>query len=121
MAAAQDARPRPVATMMDLMLDWVTPVSNAVFDSAIEPPTDDEDWTALARKARLLAESGNLLMMPERARDSGAWLALAREQVESTLAAVRAIEAKDLEGLSKASDAIYDTCTKCHNQYMNAR
>ena len=38
---------------------------------ALEAPETDEEWTAIRDSAAIIAESGNLLLMPGRARDQG--------------------------------------------------
>ena len=36
-------------------------------------PTTEEGWLALQHSAMVVAESGNLLMMPGRSKDNGDW------------------------------------------------
>src|SRR5688572_4978433 len=62
-------RPRPVGTMSQLMVDVIYPASNAVFYLETRLPTTTEEWRTLQGQALMVAEAGNLLMMPGYARD----------------------------------------------------
>ena len=71
------------------------------------------DWAA----AVLLGESGNVLMMPGRARDQGQWMTDARMLVDAGSAAYRAARAKDLNALTALEAPINASCVSCHKQY----
>jgi len=69
------------------------------------------------RSAVLLAESGNVLMMPGRSRDQGEWARGARLLVDAGAAAYRAARAKDAVALSALDASINASCLGCHKQY----
>ena len=115
---AQQADVRAVATTQKLMVEVVTPTSNAVFDVAVAEPDSDEAWEALGASARLLAESGNLLMIGERMRDGDEWMAMARAQVDAAIQALAAIEARSVDDVIAAGDTLYQTCESCHMRFM---
>ncbi len=108
----------PVATVTEVMKAIVIPASNAVFKAAATPPADELGWMAAREQALAVAESSNLLLMAGRAPDTGDWTTLSVAQRDAALAAVKAIDAKDGDGLSAASDALYGTCDNCHQKYM---
>jgi len=117
MAQAQDAA-QPVGTMADLMTSMVYPPANDLLLSiARGGPRDDKEWMALQRSAVLLGESGNVLMMPGRARDQGQWMTDARMLVDAGSAAYRAARAKDLNALTALEAPINASCVSCHKQY----
>jgi hypothetical protein len=113
-AAAQtppDA-PQPVATMKRLMLDVIHPASNALLLLIYRGgPGDDKEWAEARRNAITLAESGNLLMIRNRA---AAWTADAKLLTDAGAAAYKAAEAKDTKALAAVSDRIDTSCTTCH-------
>src|SRR5689334_10358225 len=89
---AQQSSYRPVGDVPDLMAGVVEPAAEVywdavgiIVDSAGEhqiAPQTEEDWLAVRAAAYTVAESGNLLMMPERALDQGAWIAMSQSLVE---------------------------------------
>ncbi len=81
-------------------------------------PTTDEDWNRLRMYAVTVAESGNLLMLPQRARNQGEWIELSRAMTDKAHAVLEAIEAKDAEGLFAAGGDLYQSCTDCHALYL---
>jgi hypothetical protein len=61
-----------------------------------------------------LAESGNLLIMRNRA---AAWVAEARRLTDVGTAAYRAAVARDARALAALADRIDASCTTCHAQF----
>jgi len=109
--AAQDA-PQPVATMKQIMLDIIHPASNSLLLLVNRGgPGDDKEWAEARRSALVLAESGNLLMIRNRA---AGWTADAKELTDAGAAAYKAVEAKDVKALASVSDRIDASCTTCH-------
>ena len=76
-AAAEVPTPAPVATIKQVMSGITLPAATAVYsavgtvinaDGVKETaPQNDEEWAALASQAAALVESGNLLLMGNRA------------------------------------------------------
>src|SRR3954453_3418606 len=114
-AAAQS--PQAVGTMSDLMVKIIYPASDAIFYITTRTPTSDAEWTELQGKALAVAESANLLMMPGRARDQERWMADAKLMLDAGRTAYRAARAKDVAGLEAVNDALYESCTSCHQHY----
>ena len=123
-ACTEQAPPAPppipfksIATVKQLMNALTVPASNVVFGAAGEPPKDDEDWLNVERNALALAESGNLLMLPGRARDDTEWRQQSVALIEAATLAVAAAEAKNAGKLAEAGDAIYAACESCHQHF----
>jgi hypothetical protein len=93
-------------------------VFDAVFDATSKPPKTDKEWAALRGTALMLAESGNLLMIGPRARDTAEWMKMARAQVDAAAIVIKAADAKDVAALTSAGNALYETCDACHGRYM---
>ncbi len=111
--------PQPVGTMTELMVRVIYPYSNAMFYIGRNPPQSDVDWEELQGKALALAEFGNLLMMPGRARDQDRWMRDARLLVEAGGAAFKAAKAKDVDAIEALNEQLADSCTSCHMHYRS--
>jgi hypothetical protein len=83
-------------------------------------PKNDAEWIAVRNAAVALTESGNLLMMVPRAKDGGEWMKRSQELIDTGEAAMRAADAKNADRLFTVGGDIYDACSNCHRQYMDA-
>jgi cytochrome c556 len=105
-------------SMRQLMLDLIHPASNDILLSINRGgPKDEKDWATVRRSAVTLAESGNLLMAPGRARDQGDWIRDAKLLADAGTAAYKAAQAKDEKALAALAESIDISCTTCHKQY----
>lgn len=107
----------PIGTMSDLMVTIIYPASDAIFYITTRTPKTDAEWTELQGKALMVAESGNLLMMPAHMRDEDQWLADAKLMRDAGAAAFRAAKAKNVEALDALNDQLYQSCVTCHQHY----
>jgi hypothetical protein len=121
---------RVVADNKLLMQSVIDPSADFVWDSVktiitkdkteeIRPHTNEE-WLAVRNAAVALTESGNLLMMAPRAKDGGDWMKLSQELINTGEAAIRAADAKNADRLFTVGGDIYEACSNCHRQYMEA-
>ena len=109
--AAQDS-PQPVATTKQVMLDIIHPAFNALLLVVNRGgPATDKEWAEARRAALIVAESGNLLLLRNRAP---VWAADARVLVDAGAAAYKSVEAKDVKALAASSERIDAACTTCH-------
>ena len=60
--------------MSELMLDFIYPTSDKLFYVSFNDKKTEKDWIELQRNALMLAESANLLMADNRARDKDRWM-----------------------------------------------
>ena len=84
---------RSIADVKQLMQGIVDPNADAVWSSVAtiftkagteeRRPRTKEEWEAVRRRAMTLTESGNLLMMPGRAKDGGDWMKFSQELLAS--------------------------------------
>jgi len=80
-------------------------------------PTTGEGWHEVEAAAAVLAEAGNLLMMP--GRSAGAdWNVHASGLIRTGKLAMIAAEQQDADALFDAGGRIYQVCLACHNQYL---
>lgn len=124
-ADAGQPRFKPVATVDQVMDAVIIPNSQAIWDAVVytngelvQSPKTDDDWYNLQMNALAVAEAGNLLMMPPRAKDDGDWRKFSAALTERSVEVVRAAEKKDLQGLLAAGGNMYNVCTDCHRQYI---
>jgi hypothetical protein len=105
-------------------------------------PQTDEDWATLRWTAVTLAEATNLLVIPGRRvappgtvsenpdaeltpekvqalldKERPAWIAHAHVLHEAAMEALRAIDARNIDGISEAGGTIDAACEGCHLQF----
>jgi hypothetical protein len=118
---------QPVADVKTLMANVMEPAAEVYWDAVgiivddkgeqqIEPKTVEE-WEAVRNAAYVVAESGNLLMMPTRAKDGGEWMDASRLMIEAARKAIRAAESRDKDAVFDVGAEMYDSCTNCHAKY----
>jgi hypothetical protein len=103
----------------------VIPSSQAIFDAVVydngvlvQAPKADDDWFGLQMHALAVAEAGNLLLMPPRAKDAGDWQTMSHAMTDAAVKVARAAEAKDVDGLLATGGEMYAACTGCHRKYL---
>ena len=118
---------QPVADVKTLMASIVEPAADLYWDAVgtiidaqgtheIEPKTIEE-WDAVRNAAYVVAESGNLLLMPSRLKDAGEWVQLAQAMTNAAQKAIRAAESRNKTAVFDTGAEVYDTCTNCHVKY----
>ena len=118
---------RSIASVKQTM-EWILdPSADLIWDSAgfiitaegetDLSPTTDAGWERVRNGAVVVAETGNLLMMPGRSAGPD-WVAYARQLTVSGELAMVAAEAQDANLLFDAGGQIYQVCRGCHEQYM---
>ncbi len=118
-AMAQAPSFQPVGNMSQLMVSIIYPASDAIFYVERNPPTKDFEWNNLSNQALILAESGNLLLMPGRVQAKGSWIGDTKMMMDAAAAAYKAAKAHDLDGVRAVNDALYASCVTCHAQYRD--
>jgi len=133
---ACDATPKPppfspTADVRQLMARVLEPAADVYWEAVgtIEDstgvqalyPRTAEQWDAVRNSAYVVAEAGNLLMMPPRARDQGEWMTLSLGMIKAGQRAIQAAEARDTAAVFNAGAEVYDTCTACHSRYAIAQ
>ena len=116
-----------VADGRQLMVSVIEPAAEVYWDAVgvimdlegtheIEPRSDEE-WEAVENAAWVLAESGNLLLMEDRAQGREHWIAMSRAMIEVGRRAVDAAVAKDPEAVFDIGAEVYFVCVGCHAAY----
>jgi hypothetical protein len=121
---------KPVADTKLLMQAVVDPNADIIWEAVktvdtpsgteeIRPKTDGE-WVAVRNSAVAVAEAGNLLMLVPRAKDGGEWMKRAQEMIDTGERAIKAADAKNAQQLFTVGGDIYEACSNCHREYMDA-
>lgn len=109
---------QPVGTVRQLMLGIVAPNSDVIFKVPSHAPKDDKEWKTVQDSALMLAETGNLLLMPGRAKDNGDWTKFSKSLIDQGSKAFKAANAKDAKSLEDIGNDIDDVCETCHAKYL---
>jgi hypothetical protein len=116
---------RPLVTIKELMEKTITPATNTLW-GAFEPPTTDEQWTALEEAAVTLLVAANVTAlggtgpMDNEWVKQPAWKAFNEVMISAGSDALKAIRARDHAALLAASDVLYPPCEGCHQQFNPA-
>lgn len=117
-APSPEAPPiKSVGTMSELMLDIIYPTSDGIFYVSRDQKKTEKEWIELRRNALTLAESANLLMADNRARDKDRWMKDAQLLWEVGNKAFIAAKARDLPALEALNAELYESCQSCHEHY----
>ena len=65
-----------------------------------------------------MTESGNLLMMPGRAKDADEWMTLSSASGRCGTRTLKIVDAWDIDGLFTVAGDIYAACVNCHLKYI---
>ena len=116
----------PITDVHQTMAWILMPAAEVIWDSAGTiitaegqtelAPTTPEGWDNVRNHAAIVAETGNLLMMPGRAAGAD-WNAYARGLHASGRQALAAAEARDADALFEAGGELYQACVACHARY----
>ena len=115
---AQAPQFQPVGTVREIMLGIVAPASDAIFKVPNQAPKDDKEWKTVQDSALMLAETGNLLLVPGRAKDNGDWTKFSKSLITQGSKAFKAANAKDAKSLEDIGNDIDDVCETCHAKYL---
>ncbi len=118
---------RPITSVKQTM-EWILdPAADVIWDSAgfiitaegetDLSPTTDEGWAHVRNSAAVVAETGNLLLMPGRSAGPD-WVAFSQKLTRAGEVAMAAAEARDAAALFDAGGEIYQACRACHEQYL---
>ncbi len=116
-----------VADGRQLMVSVIEPAAEVYWDAVgvimdlegtheIEPQSDEE-WEAVENAAWVLAESGNLLLIEDRAQGREHWIQMSRAMIEVGKRAVDAAVAKDPQAVFDVGAEVYFVCVGCHTAY----
>jgi hypothetical protein len=116
-----------MATTSELMHAVVDPAADVLWASVgsivtkegVEdffPRTEDE-WMRIENAAVVLMESGNLLMIGDRAEDQQEWMTMARGLVDVGKLALDAARSRNPDEIFRIGGDVYAACEGCHQRY----
>lgn len=109
-----------MAGMIDASADALWDAVGTIWDENGEnhwEPETEEDWLAVTGAAMTLIESGNLLMLGNRARDTDQWLTFSQGMIDAAAVALEAARAQDPQAVFDSGEVVYNACNDCHNIY----
>jgi len=82
-------------------------------------PTTDEGWDRVRHSAAVLAEGGNLLLLPHLAPETNqaVWAEFANGMTRIAKQAMADVDAKDAEALFDTGGHLYNVCLACHQAF----
>ena len=107
--------------VIDPNTDLVWAASGVMVDMRGEhdlSPKTDAAWARVHDAAAVVAESGNLLLLPGRLRAGTTWTGQAWKLSSLGLAAMKAADAKDKGAMLRIGGDIHDACEECHRVYV---
>lgn len=82
-------------------------------------PTTPEGWKTVEDGAAIVAEAGNMLMLPNRARAPEAeWNKYAKLMTERALEAKDAAMKQDKQAVFDTGGRLYEVCVACHTKFI---
>jgi len=119
---------QPEATVIQLMKYIVDPAADVLWGSVgtimseegIEEifPRSEAEWLVVENACYTLMESGNLLMIGDRAKDRGRWMETARGMIDAGRQALEAAKARDPDAIFSVGGVVYQSCSDCHALYV---
>lgn len=118
----------PVASVKQIMNGIVLPDAYVIYNAVStistakgveeKAPQNDEEWAVIGNAAAAVAESGNLLLMGDRAIDKGDWVKMTRDFMDAAKRSLDAANKKDKEAIVAAGGDLNTTCDNCHAKYQ---
>ena len=118
---------KPIATTKELMHAVVDPAADVLWGSVgsivTAEGTDDffprteEEWIAVENACFLLMESGNLLMIGDRAQDRDDWMTLSAGLVDAGKLALTAAQSRNPDQIFMIGGDVFAACDGCHQKY----
>ena len=146
--SATNAPQQVHADLNQLMRGVLYPAANVVFFAQADDPADVKfipghdpgmstdpltstfgGWVAVENAALALAESANLLTIPERHCSNGApvptkdpaWAMFVQEVRDVSMKAYRAAQAKDQDKMIEISETLSTACAGCHRKWRDRK
>jgi hypothetical protein len=118
---------KTVADVKQIMASVVDPAADVIWGSVgiivskegtIErAPKTDEEWAVVRNSAFVLTESGNLLMIGNRAKDADEWMKFSQALIDVGARTIKVTEARNKDALFEIGGDIYTVCANCHEKY----
>jgi hypothetical protein len=130
-----------VAPQSDMLWNAVS-ISYGEKGEETTAPTTDKEWASIRHAAVSVTEAMNLIVMEDRRigppgaqaqdpkaelapdqiealinQDRASWVKMARDLQDAIAPAIKAIDAKDADGLSKAGEGLSTACGTCHKKF----
>ena len=120
-------KPKPVASLKQIMRSIALPNSNLIFDVQSKPPKDEMAWKDVENAAMAIAEFSNLVTVPGRLRENGQpvpvqradWSKYAKGLVTAGEACYKAAQSRKPDTVGDCTDQLSESCSNCHDVYRD--
>jgi hypothetical protein len=118
--------PAPLRSPVSINAEMVTIVDHAghqLWEAERRAPKTDADWANIEEHATQVAAAGALVTMAGTGVQDAVWVGSpgwqkwARALSDAGLAAIKASQEKNLEGLVAANGQLVDACEGCHKEF----
>jgi len=147
-APATNATTQVYADLNQLMRGVLYPAANVVFSAQADDPAEIKfvpghdpsmstdpltssfgGWQAIENAALALAESTNLVLIPERKCSNGvavptkdpSWGMFVQQVRDASMKSYKAAQAKDMDKMIEISEELNKSCESCHLKWRNRR
>lgn len=110
-----------------LMESPIVPASDAIFGAVIyansqlvAAPRTPADWARLQQHARSLHQAAQQLTTLAPSANPAPWREQSGLLAKAAMAALTAVESRNLDGVLESGSRIYDTCAACHAVYAKS-
>lgn len=116
---------KPAVSINQIMVSVIDHNSHMLWNvaDAKRAPKTEDAWHELEHAAVTIAASGNMILLPGTGPNDAVWVRekewaeFTQQQTDAALAALKAVDAKDLNGVLAAGDQLVMSCENCHAKY----
>jgi|SRR5579864_6182143 len=126
-AQAPSFKLKPIGNLRQVMRSIPLPNSDIIFAVQGKAPADEKAWQVVENAAIAIAESANLIAMPDRLRSNGQpvpvqradWIKYSQGLVAAGQACYKAAQSKSQDAVSNCTDQLSESCDNCHKVYRD--
>lgn len=113
----------PAVSVNAMMVSLVDHAAHEVWDAAVTPPENDDDWTQLEYHAMQLAAAGTLVSMGGTGPADAGWAALpawseySQQLTDLGTRAIGAARSRSVGEIDGIGDSLVQTCEGCHKEF----
>jgi cytochrome c556 len=117
----------PGDNLKQVMRSVLLPNSNLIFEVQSKTPKNDLEWQTVAKAARAIQETSDLIRLPGRLRSNGQpvpvqatdYMQFAQALAPAAGKCLKAAQAKSLDAIANCTDLLSDACDNCHKVYRD--
>ena len=107
--------------MHEFMEYFFQPTYQRLKPAMASAPADRAGWRAIKSDAMILAEGGNLLLLPTPLRDPAKWNEFSVSVRDAAGQLYKQAKKKDFDACRKAYEQMLTSCNACHKQFAGSK